>query len=105
MHREESLVCRKRRAAGKSISLWSKAKRENRGGVSVMTKQEIERINFLAAKSKTVEGLTGEEKEEQASLRKRYIEDVKASLRAQLDSAEVQNADGSVTPLQKRGES
>ena len=44
----------------------------------------IERINFLAKKQKT-EGLTEEEKAEQAKLRREYVDSVKADLAAQLD--------------------
>lgn len=67
-----------------------------------MTTQELERINVLAAKSRTQPGLTDEEKEEQASLRQKYIAEMKASLRGQLDSIDVQNPDGSVTSLAKK---
>ena len=42
---------------------------------------DINRINELARKSKTV-GLTDEEKEEQAVLRAEYIKNVRESLRA-----------------------
>ena len=45
------------------------------------------RINELARKSKT-EGLTPAEKEEQAILRKEWIEKFKANFRAQLDNIE-----------------
>ena len=45
----------------------------------------IERINELAKKAKTV-GLTDEEKEEQAKLRKEYVQSVVGNLRAQLDN-------------------
>ena len=45
------------------------------------------RINELARKSKT-EGLTLAEKEEQAILRKEWIEKFKANFRAQLDNIE-----------------
>ena len=44
----------------------------------------IERINFLAKKQRE-EGLTEEEKAEQAKLRKEYIDSVTGNLRAQLD--------------------
>ena len=50
-----------------------------------MTKEKIARINELAHKSKTT-GLTEAEKAEQQALRKEYIEDMKSSLRAQLDA-------------------
>ena len=51
-----------------------------------MTMEEkIARINALARKAKS-EGLTDEEREEQAQLRRDYIDSVKANLKSQLDS-------------------
>ena len=47
---------------------------------------DIERINFLAKKAKS-EGLTEEEKQEQATLRREYIDSVVGNLRSQLDNA------------------
>lgn len=47
----------------------------------------IERINFLYKKSQN-EGLTGEEKEEQQKLRRRYIDNIKRNFRAQLEGIE-----------------
>ena len=47
--------------------------------------EEIARINALARKAKA-EGLTDEEREEQARLRRDYIDSVKANLKSQLDS-------------------
>lgn len=44
----------------------------------------IDRINELYRKSKTAEGLTEEEKEEQAKLRRAYIDSVKASFVSQM---------------------
>ena len=38
-----------------------------------MTDEKIARINALAKKSRTPEGLTAEEKAEQASLRREYL--------------------------------
>lgn len=58
----------------------------------------IERINELARKSKTV-GLTEEEKEEQAVLRKAYIASFKRNLRAQLDNIDIKEPDGSIVNL------
>lgn len=58
------------------------------------------RINELYHKSKT-EGLTEEEKEEQARLRQEYIENVRNNLRGQLSSIRIQNEDGSITDLGK----
>lgn len=48
----------------------------------------IKRINELAHKMKA-EGLTDEEKVEQAELRQKYVDAFKTSLRAQLDSIEI----------------
>ncbi len=51
-----------------------------------MTMEEkIARINALAHKAKA-EGLTDEEREEQAQLRRDYIDAVKANLKSQLDT-------------------
>lgn len=58
-----------------------------------MTKEKIERINFLARKQKQ-EGLTEEEKAEQQSLRAEYIEDYRKSLRGILDNTYIQYPDG-----------
>lgn len=58
----------------------------------------IERINELARKSKTV-GLTEEEKEEQAVLRKAYIASFRRNLRAQLDNIDIKEPDGSIVNL------
>jgi 5-formyltetrahydrofolate cyclo-ligase len=56
--------------------------------------ERIARINALYHKSKE-EGLTEAEKEEQARLRREYVENVKANLRGQLNSITVENEDGS----------
>lgn len=48
----------------------------------------VERINELARKAKTV-GLTEEEKQEQAKLRKEYIASVVGDLKNQLDNTYV----------------
>ena len=53
-----------------------------------MTNEKIARINELAKKSKTT-GLTEAEKAEQQALRKEYIEDMKSSLRAQLERTSI----------------
>lgn len=49
-----------------------------------ITEKEIKRINELVAKSKTPEGLTEEEKQEQAQLRRKYLDSVRENLRNQL---------------------
>ena len=50
-----------------------------------MEKSKLDRINALYAKSKA-EGLTPAEKEEQAKLRREYIDSYKLSLTSQLDN-------------------
>ena len=59
---------------------------------------KIKRINELYHKSKA-EGLTQEEKEEQAALRKEYVENVRANLRGQLNSISIQKEDGTLENL------
>ena len=63
-----------------------------------MKKEQIERINELARKSKTT-GLTPEEKEEQKKLRAEYIASVRMNLRTQLDNINIQEKDGSIVNL------
>lgn len=60
--------------------------------------EKIARINELYHKSKA-EGLTEEEKREQAALRSEYIANVRANLRGQLDHIDIQEKDGSITNL------
>ncbi|MBO7387849.1 MAG: DUF896 domain-containing protein [Lachnospiraceae bacterium] len=63
--------------------------------------ERIARINALYHKSKS-QGLTDAEKEEQNKLRQEYIDSVKKNLKAQLDSVDIVNEDGSVTNLGKQ---
>lgn len=63
-----------------------------------MNQEKINRINELYRKSKA-EGLTEEEKKEQALLREEYIANVRANLRGQLNNISIQNADGTITDL------
>lgn len=76
--------------------LWEKEpKRNDRNEVSRMNMNErIARINELYHKSQK-EGLTEEEKAEQAKLRREYVESVRNNLRGQLDQITIENADGS----------
>ncbi len=67
-----------------------------------MTKEKIARINALAAKSKTPEGLTAAEKAEQQALRSEYVAEVRQSLKAQLDHTSIQEPDGTVHSLQPK---
>lgn len=54
-----------------------------------LTQERIDRINELARKSRTPEGLTPEEKEEQTALRNEFRAAMKASLTSQLDRIEI----------------
>ena len=49
----------------------------------------IARINALAAKAKTPEGLTPEETEERARLRRFYIDSVVGNLKGQLENTTI----------------
>ena len=61
----------------------------------------IARINELAAKNKTI-GLTEEELEERAKLRRIYIDNVKASLTGQLDNTYIVYPDGTKKKVEKK---
>ncbi len=63
-----------------------------------MNENSIARINELARKAKSV-GLSPEEKEEQAKLRKEYIATIRMNLRSQLDNIDIKEQDGSITHL------
>ena len=58
-----------------------------------MKKEDIDRINELARKAKTV-GLTPEENEERAVLRRAYIDSVVGDLRQQLDNTYIVDSKG-----------
>jgi uncharacterized protein YnzC (UPF0291/DUF896 family) len=58
----------------------------------------IARINELYHKSQA-EGLTPEEKEEQARLRQAYVANVRANLRSQLNQIDMVMEDGSIENL------
>lgn len=63
--------------------------------------ETIKRINELYHKSKE-SGLTPEELEEQAVLRRKYVDSVKAGLGAQLENMSIKNPDGTVTKVTKK---
>jgi uncharacterized protein YnzC (UPF0291/DUF896 family) len=64
----------------------------------LMNEEKIARINELYKKSKA-EGLTEAELQEQALLRREFIDDFRRNLRSQLDNIDIQEADGSITNL------
>ena len=65
----------------------------------MITKEKIDRINALAKKAKTPEGLTPEEQAERTALRREYIDAFKQSLTAQLDNTYIQYPDGTKKKL------
>ncbi len=60
--------------------------------------ERIRRINELYHKSQA-EGLTEDEKAEQARLRREYVDSVKNNLKAQLDNINIQQEDGTIENL------
>lgn len=64
----------------------------------MIMEEKIARINELYHKSKN-EGLTEAEKEEQAILRREYVDAFKRNLRAQLDNIDIKNEDGTIINL------
>ena len=67
-----------------------------------MEHAKLERINELARKQKTPEGLTEEEKLEQAALRKEYVMEIRASFGATLDSTVIVRPDGTREAVSER---
>lgn len=61
-----------------------------------MTDEKIQRINELARKSKTAEGLTEAEKAEQQQLRNEYRQSIVSNLSAQLDNCSIVDEKGNV---------
>ena len=66
-----------------------------------MEHRKIERINELTRKQKTT-GLTASEVEEQAALRKEYLDEWKENMRKVLDGVVIQHPDGTREKLKKR---
>ena len=69
--------------------------------IGMNMEERIARINELYHKSQA-EGLSEEEKEEQARLRKEYVESIRANMKSQLDSIVVQHPDGSREKLKDK---
>ncbi|MDD2992525.1 MAG: DUF896 domain-containing protein [Pygmaiobacter sp.] len=63
-----------------------------------MTPEKIKRINELAKKARE-QGLTQQEKAEQAALRQEYVQAMKTNLKAQLDNMEVIDEYGNHTKI------
>lgn len=66
-----------------------------------MEQSKIDKINFLARKSRTEE-LTPEEREEQAVLRREYIDSFKRSLVGQLENTYIVDEKGNKKKVERR---
>ena len=69
-----------------------------------MDQKQIDRINELARKAKSPEGLTEWEAAERAALRREYIDAVPGSLQGQLDHTYVVDEQGNKRRLKKKDE-
>ena len=69
-----------------------------------MDQKQIDRINELARKAKSPEGLTEWEAAERAALRREYIDSVLGNLRSELDHTYIMDEKGNKTKLRKKGE-
>ena len=68
-----------------------------------MEQHKIDRINELARKAKTEEGLTREERAERDALRREYIDAHRESLIRHLENTYIQYPDGTRKKLQRKG--
>lgn len=68
-----------------------------------MTQDKIDRINELARKQKTEEGLTDEERLEQQELRSEYINSIKRNLSLQLENTVIVDEKGNKRKVKKKG--
>lgn len=66
-----------------------------------MKKEQIDRINELAKKSRET-GLTDAEKEEQLTLRQQYIQEYRDSLISQLDNTYIVDEEGNKRRLERK---
>lgn len=67
-----------------------------------MDKAKIDRINALAKKAKSPEGLTEEERTEQAALRQEYLKQWRESFTQQLEHTYIQYPDGTRRKLKRK---
>ncbi len=69
----------------------------------MVTQEQIDRINELARKAKTPEGLTEEEQAERAVLRRAYIDSFKESLVGHLENTYIVDEKGNKTKVTRKG--
>ena len=67
-----------------------------------MEQEKINRINELARKAKSAEGLSEDEKKEQAQLRLEYVNSFKANLVEQLSNTYIVRPDGTKEKLERK---
>ena len=68
----------------------------------MVTQEQINRINELARKAKTPEGLTAEELKERDILRRAYIDSFKESLVGQLECTYIVDEKGNKKKVQRK---
>lgn len=68
----------------------------------MITDEKVARINALARKARTPEGLTEAEKAEQAALRREYVDAVKQSLEGHLEHTVILRPDGTKEKVKKK---
>ena len=66
-----------------------------------MEQSRIDRINALSRKAKA-EGLTEAERQEQAALRREYLDGFRANMEEVLKGVVIQRPDGTKVPLKKK---
>lgn len=71
----------------------------------MITQKDIDRINELSRKSKTEQGLTEEEKQEQQVLRRAYIDAFKQSLVSNLENTYIVDENGNKRKVKRRKKS
>ena len=67
----------------------------------ILTEELIKRINYLYHKSKT-EGLTEEEKKEQAELRKEYVKGFRQGMANTLENVYIMDEKGNKKKIEKK---
>nr|WP_202620880.1 DUF896 domain-containing protein [Pseudoflavonifractor sp. 524-17] len=67
-----------------------------------ITQAQIDRINALAKKARTPQGLTPEETAERDALRQAYVASVRANLAGQLDNTYIVGLDGARRRLTRK---
>ena len=70
--------------------------------IKSMLEEKIQRINELARKAKTPEGLTDEEKQEQQKLRQEYIAEWRQGVVQVLDNTYIMDEQGNKRKLEKK---